>query len=767
MGAMPREVETSSHWGTYLVDIDDDGRVIGTRPHSDDPDAAPAIGNVTDAQHARARVARPTLRRRWLENGPGPDDHRGRLDDEYVEVDWGTALDLLADELDRVRTTFGNQAIFGGSYGWGSAGRFHHAQSQLHRFLNRIGGYTRSVNDYSRGTSMVMQPYVVGKQGDLTLRARPVSWTHVAEHTELLVTFGGLRRSNSWVVPGGHNRHVGSGYARRAGATTRIVSLSAQRDDAFADVGAEWISVMPGTDTAVMLSLIHVLITDGLADEGFLARYTVGGGQVRDYVLGHADGIPKTPEWAEVISRAPADRLRRLAHEMAAGRTLVNVVFALQRGEHGDQPVFAGLTLAAFLGQIGLPGGGYTHGFGSMGDFGVGFERVPMPAFPQGSNPVAGFIPCARISDMLLHPGEEFRYDGRTLRYPDIKLAYWAGGNPFHHHQDLRRLTRALGRLDTFVVDEMHWTPTAKHADIVLPVATTLERDDIAAGAGDARLRVSRRAVAPYAEAREEFAIFTELARRLTADFDEGLSAAGWLRKIYEDWRATDASPPAPPFDEFWEAGGVPLPQRPYDHPVFSDFRADPDLHPLQTPSGRIELYSATIASYGLPDVPGHAAWIEPTQWWRSPLAATYDLHLLCNQPSHRLHSQQDMGAASRSTKVAGREPIRLHPADAVARGLHEGDVARVRSAQGTLLAGVVVTDALSPGVAQMHTGAWYDPSAPDIADCVNGNVNVLTRDVGTSTLAQGCSGAHVLVCVERYHGPLPSIRAYDPPRLG
>jgi len=563
---MPHEVETSSHWGTYLVDIDDNGHVIGTRPHTDDPDSAPAIANVSGAQHARARVARPTLRRRWLENGPGPDDHRGSPDDEYVEVDWPTALDLLADELDRVRATFGNEAIFGGSYGWASAGRFHHAQSQLHRFLNRIGGYTRSVNDYSRGTSMVMQPYVVGKQGDLALRAR------------------------------------------RAGATTRIVSLSAQRDDALADVGAEWIGVMPGTDTAVMLSLIH------------------------------------------------------------------------------------------------------THGFGSMGDFGVGFERVPVPFFPQGTNPVAGFIPCARISDMLLHPGEEFPYDGSTLRYPDVKLASWAGGNPFHHHQDLRRLTRALGRLDTFVVDEMHWTPTAKHADIVLPVATTLERDDIAAGVGDARLRVSRRAVAPYAEAREEFAIFTELARRLKADFDEGLSAADWLRKIYEDWRATDVSPPAPPFDEFWEVGGVPLRQRPYDDPVFSDFRVDPDLHPLQTPSGRIELYSATIASYGLRDVPGHAAWIEPTQWWRSPQATTYDLHLLCNQPSHRLHSQQDMGAASRSTKVGGREPIRLHPADAAVRGLRDGDVARVRSAQGTLLAGVVVTGAMSPGVAQMHTGAWCDP---------------------------------------------------------
>jgi biotin/methionine sulfoxide reductase len=447
---------------------------------------------------------------------------------------------------------------------------------------------------------------------------------------------------------------------------------------------------------------------------------------------------------------------------MAAHRTLVNVVFALQRGIHGDQPVFAALTLAAFLGQIGLPGGGYTHGFGSMGDFGTGYERVPLPVFPQGSNPVPAFIPCARISDMLLHPGEEFRYDGAVLRYPDIRLAYWAGGNPFHHHQDLRRLTRALGRLDTFVVHEMHWTATARHADIVLPVASPLERDDIAAGAGDGRLRAARRAVPPTGEAREEFAIFTDLARRLDADFAEGLDAGGWLRKIYEDWRSSDGAPPAPPFEEFWAAGGADLPRRPYDDPVFTDFRADPGAHPLQTPSGRIELYSEVLASYGLDDVPGHAAWIAPPA--EDP---AHDLRLLCNQPSHRLHSQQDMGAASRSTKVAGREPIRLHPDDAAARGLHAGDVALVRSAQGSLLAGVVVTDALLRGVAQMHTGAWYDPSAPEAADCVNGNVNVLTRDVGTSSLAQGCSGAHVAVRVERYDGPLPPMRAYDPPRFG
>jgi biotin/methionine sulfoxide reductase len=756
-----RRQETSAHWGTYEVEVSADGREV-VAAHTDDPDAAPAIGNVASANRHPARVTRPTVRRGWLENGPGPDKRRGG--DSYVEVEWDTALDLLARELGRVRSTFGNQAIFGGSYGWGSAGRLHHAQSQLHRFLNTIGGYTRSVNDYSRGASLVLLPHLVGAPATFDLRYKPTSWADVIEHTDLLVSFGGVRRANLWMVPGGHTRHLGSGHARTAARSTQVVALSAQRDDVFEDLDAEWVGVMPATDTAVMLALIHVLVVDGLADDEFLATHTVGADEVRRYVLGASDGVPKTPEWASRISRTPAHVIRDLAHRMASGRTLVNVVYALQRGERGEQAVFAGLTLAAFLGQIGLPGGGFAHGFGSMGDYGVGVAGARLPTFPQGVNPVPDFIPCARISDLLLHPGEEIPYDGERLRLPSIRLAYWAGGNPFHHHQDLRRLRRALSRLDTFVVHETHWTPTAHHADVVLPVATTLERDDVAAGAGDSRLRASPRAVPPLGEAREELWIYTELARRLGADFADGLDSRQWLERIYEEWRT--GSPEAPPFQEFWHDGGVDLPQDPYLDTVFAAFRADPVNHPLATSSGRIELFSETLAGFGLPDVAGHAEWREPSQWWGSPLAEEFDLHLLCNQPSHRLHSQLDMGAASQSTKVAGREPLRLHPVDAAARGLADGDVALVRSAQGSLLAGVIVTDALLPGVAQMHTGAWFDPSAPEVADCVNGNVNVLTRDVGTSTLTQATSGAHVLVAVTRYDGPLPPVHAYEPPTM-
>ncbi|MER6937187.1 molybdopterin-dependent oxidoreductase, partial [Nocardioides sp. NPDC000441] len=317
-------VSSSAHWGTFEVDVGPDGELLAARPHPDDPDASPAIGNVVTGQRHRSRVLRPALRRGWLEDGPGPSDGRGSPEETYVEVGWDTALDLLAGELGRIVETHGNSAIFGGSYGWSSAGRLHHAQSQLHRFLNRIGGYTRSVSDYSRGASLVLLPHLIGRAAMTELRSRPVSWPQIADHTDLLVTFGGLRRSNTWVVPGGHDRHIGTGAATRAGATTRVVSLSAQRDDAFDGLDAEWIGVMPGTDTAVILALIHVLVVDGLADDAFLATHTVGADQVRAYVLGESDGVAKTPEWAAAISRTPAQRIRRLALEMAAGRTLVN-----------------------------------------------------------------------------------------------------------------------------------------------------------------------------------------------------------------------------------------------------------------------------------------------------------------------------------------------------------------------------------------------------------------------------------------------------------
>ena len=221
-----------------------------------------------------------------------------------------------------------------------------------------------------------------------------------------------------------------------------IVSFSPLRDDVDGD--CEWLPNVPGTDVAIMLALAHVLAAESLADRAFLDTYCTGYERFERYLLGIDDGVPKSPQWASAICGLPADELTALARRMAAGRTIVTVSWSLQRIRHGEQAPWMGLTLAAMLGQIGLPGGGFGHGYGSMNEPGLAPLRCRLPALPQGLNPVRTFIPVAAVSDMLLHPGEAFDYNGCELTYPDIRCVYWAGGNPFHHHQNIPRLRRAL-----------------------------------------------------------------------------------------------------------------------------------------------------------------------------------------------------------------------------------------------------------------------------------------------------------------------------------
>jgi biotin/methionine sulfoxide reductase len=420
-----------------------------------------------------------------------------------------------------------------------------------------------------------------------------------------------------------------------------------------------------------------------------------------------------------------------------------------------------------------LPGGGFGQGYGSLGYVGRPPLRIGPPTLPQGRNPVEAFIPVARLADMLLHPGEAFDFDGERRVYPQIRLVYWCGGNPFHHHQHLGRLRRALGRPDTIVVHDPFWTPMARHADVVLPATLTLERNDLGGSPNDTALIAMHRAIEPYAGARNDYDIFTDLAAALGVGerFTEGRDERAWLTRLYEDWRGrveTGGGPRPPAFDRFWATGLLEVPDVDADLVLLEEFRADPERAPLATPSGRIEIFSATIDKFGYEDCPGHPAWLPPTEWLGAPLAVRYPLHLIANNPTTRLHSQLDVGAFSQSAKVQGREPIRIHPEDAARREIQSGDVVRVFNDRGSCLAGAVVTDAVRPSVVQLATGAWYDPLDPADPDamCVHGNPNVLTFDRGTSRLAQGCSGQHALVQVEPWTGPVPPIRAYDPPPM-
>jgi biotin/methionine sulfoxide reductase len=759
-----RLVQQHSHWGAFTAVVEG-GRVTGVRPFALDPDPSPLIANIPAAVHSPLRVAQPMVREGWLRAGPGSSKGRGR--EKFVAVPWERALDLVAGELKRVRAAHGASAIMGGSQGWSSAGLFHEARVQLRRFLAASGGFVDQTSNYSFGTALTFLPHILGSPQAVS---GPVtSWPSIAKHTRLMVLFGGANPKNTQVAKGGVAHHgVTSAIDSLVRAGVHVVNVSPIRGDG-PGTAPEWLPIRPNTDTAMILGLAHTLVAEGLYDRDFVTRYCHGFERVRPYLMGEADGAPKDADWAQAITGVPANAIRALARRMAGERTMLTASWSLQRADHGEQPYWALVLLAALVGQIGLPGGGLGFGYGSSAVIAEPPLAFPGPAMATLKNPAGLAIPCARIADCLLDPGARYDYDGKSATYPDIRLVYWAGGNPFHHHQDLNRLRRAFQKPETIVVHEPWWTATARHADIVLPATTTLERNDFGQAGRDRYVIAMQQAIAPVGAARNDYDILSDLAERLgCADtFTEGRTERQWLEHLWQIFRERAQSNAVPDFATFWDKGYCEIPRREAEYVLFADFRADPARHPLHTPSGKIELYSERIAGFAYDDCPPHATWIEPAEWLGGGAAEAYPLHLVSSQPRWKLHSQMDEGPVSARGKVNGREAILLNPADARARGIADGDVVRVFNARGACFAGAVLSAEVRAGVARLSCGAWYDPAdGADGAPCAHGNANVLTRDAGTSRLGQGPSSATALVEVERAAGRAPPVRAFAPPNV-
>ncbi len=756
-----------AHWGAFSAVVDG-GRVVGVEPFARDPAPPPLIHSIPDLVHAPCRIDRPYARKGWLE---GRRAGHARGGDPFVPLAWDTAIRLVAEEAQRVRAEHGPASIFGGSYGWSSAGRFHHARTQLHRYLGAAGGYTGQVTNYSYAAGMTLMPHIVGDndciQGPVT------DWPAIIANAKLLVAFGGLPAKNGLVTSGGGGVHeYGPWHRRAAEAGLRLVNVSPVRADIPADIPCEWIPIRPGADVALMLGMAHTILSAGLEDRAFLAACTDGFAELRAYILGESDGQPKSAEWASDLADVPAATIRALAQDIARQPAMLTATWSLQRADFGEQAYWMTVALAAIAGQVGRPGCGFAFGYGSMNGMGTPRIELPGPSLSGGGNPAASWIPVARITDMLERPGGEYDYNGERRIYPDTRMVFWAGGNPLHHHQDLNRLLHAWARVETVVVNEPWWTALARHADIVLPATTTLERNDIGAASRDRFILAMHQAVPPQAQARNDFDIFGDLADAAGVKdrFTEQRDESAWLRFLYERVRlgARDQGLRMPDFETFWAQGHAELPLPEATYTQFTGFRADPAAHKLRTESGKLQLGSARLKGFGYADCPGHPVWREPREWQRSPLAEKFPLHLLSCQPATRLHGQGDPGRVSLASKVQGREPIRMHPGDAASRNLAAGQVVRVFNDRGACLGGLVLDDGLRPGVVAMATGAWLDPLEPGVPGslCVHGNVNVLTRDAGTSALGQGPVAQSCLVQVQAWTGPLPPVRVHSPPPI-
>ncbi|WP_103332055.1 molybdopterin guanine dinucleotide-containing S/N-oxide reductase [Pseudotabrizicola formosa] len=750
---MIRRVPHCSHWGAYTLLVED-GRIVGVEPFVHDPAPSPVIQSVTEWANPERRILRPMVREGWLAKG-AQSDRRGRGRERFVPVSWDEATDLVAGEIRRVARDHGNESIFAGSYGWTSCGRFHHAPTLLKRMLNFAGGYTGHVDTYSIAAGPVILRHTLGDERACGGQSNTLDT--IAAHSETLVIFGAMSPRTAQSEAGGIGAHHLVGYLRAIAARgIRVILVSPFREDLPDWVRAEWWPIRPNTDTALMLGLAGEIVLAGRHDADFLDRCTSGSDRFLAYLRGASDGAPKTADWAARITGLDAEAIRGLARRLVDTRSMITASWALQRAHHGEQPFWAAIGLAAVAGQIGLPGGGMGFGYGSLGGVGAPFVTGKSPAMSQGLRPINSFIPVARISDMLLNPGGSYTYEGQDRTYPDTRLVYWAGGNPFHHHQDLNRLSEAWTRPETIIVQDPMFTATARRADIVLPATTSLERNDLAGNKRSDFILAMGKAIEPLGEARSDFDIFLAIAGKLGVSdaFSEGRDEMGWVRHLYNESRDHAARQLAfdmPDFDTFWAQGYAACPVE-RNHTYLAEYRDDPAAHPLNTETGRIVLGSETLARLGYADCGSHPSWIAPAEWLGG--AAEGELHLISHQPNGRLHSQLETAPSSRADKRSGREQVRLNPVDAATRSIADGATVRLWNARGACLATACLTDAVARGVAVLPTGAWFTPSGNSGLD-LSGNPNVLTLDIGTSAFGQGCSAHTCLIRIEP-HGTAP-----------
>jgi anaerobic dimethyl sulfoxide reductase subunit A len=495
--------------------------------------------------------------------------------------------------------------------------------------------------------------------------------------------------------------------ARRRGV--RIICVDPRRTRTSWELADQHVFIRPATDTAALIAMAYVIVTEGLQDQAFLDRHALGfdeahlppgapaGASYRAYLLGERDGVPKTPEWAAAITGIPADTLRALAVEYATSKpAALQTGYAPGRTLSGEQFHRAAYALCAMTGNVGIPGGNAGTSNGATG-------RCGIQALPTGDNPVGARVSSPLLADLLER--------GAAGGYPaDIRMIYSAAGDLFNQLPNVSRIIKGVERLDFVVVQDHFITPTARYADIVLPATTFWERNDVHtpwAGAGHYAIFM-RQAIAPVGECRNDLDICAALAERLGIAGYNDRSEDEWLRELTR--HAIDD------YEAFREKGVARFPA-PEDAVAFAREIRDPERHPFSTPSGKIEIYSMSLAAdpdpYGLGRIPAIPTWIP------EPADPAHPLRLVTPKSRARTHSIHDNQAV---LARADRDDLWIHPTDAAARGIADGQRVRVFNRRGRTLIPARVTDRIAPGVVSIKEGAWFalDADGQDTRGCSN-----------------------------------------------
>jgi anaerobic dimethyl sulfoxide reductase subunit A len=627
-------------------------------------------------QNAPDRILTPLIR-----TGP-------RGSGSFREASWEEALRLTADKLAEIRNRYGASAVMRRASA-GVTGALHGTPALLSRFMNLFGGCTVLTGNYSYGAAQFILPYVLGDEWR-------VSGHDAAnmQHAEMIILWGAnvLETRQGPEVP---QRLM---EARKRGA--QIVSIEPRRSATAARAATWWIPCRPGTDAALMLAVLHVLLTEDLVDRPFIEAHSAGFDELERYVRGD-DGAPaRSPGWAGEICGAPAEEIVRFARAYAAAKpALLFPGYSIQRVFAGEEPYRLAVALQVATGNFGRRGGS------------TGSINAMLPAPRVGCLPVPDIepqpsVPVARWPDAIL--------DGRAGGYPsDIRALYNLGSNFLNQGCDIGKNRTAFEKLDFAVTHEVFLTPTARHCDVIFPATTAFEKEDIGIPWAGNWLLYKPQVLPPAGQGRSDYDVLWELADRLGLGpaFSEARSAGEWVQHFIEGSEIPDPA-------EFRRTGIYLAPDQ--ERVGLAEFTADPARHPLSTPSGLVEIASKKYArETGFPAIP---TWQDP------PEDDCYPLRLITPKSPHRTHSQ-----GSNIPELRERDPhaLSMHPADAAPRGIVDAAAAVLSSAQGRMLVPVRLSGDLMPGVVSLPEGIWVELDAEGVD--VGGAANTLTSTDGTA----------------------------------
>ena len=740
------------------------------------------------------RLKYPMKRKNW-EPGGGNKELRGK--DEWVRLDWDEALDMVAEELKRVKENYGNESIIGAS-----------------RLMNHYGGALVRWGSSSSGAWGLPQQHM----------ASNLSWGGSDRldwrNSKLIVMWGS---NPAW--SNGGNPQYNLLQAKKAGA--KFIFVDPFINPSVRSLDAEFIPCRPGTDTALLLALAHYMIENDLQDQDFLDRCTVGFDKdhmpegadpqenFKDYVLGTYDGVPKTPEWASEICGTPVDKIRFFAQEIGTTKPMIfQSSFAPARTYRGQQFCQAFLTVGWMTGNVGKPGAGvFTLNYARNMSYGGktlvmpggrGLESPENPLFPGvtfGAYDGYRFAEPTRTDfhgmaytetyDAILNG--EYTATVRGKVPCDIRMIWkvrpGSGDNFLNQSSDINKGIKAFRKLESIITNDIVLSTISKYADIVLPATTEWEKEGRINTGNPEAIFIANKVTEPLFEARTEEWMEIELGKRLgisedtlfpisdKQQFFNSLAGSQVIQDNGEDYEplvtitkddidewGVEGEPQQGriALNELLEKGSYQVPRSPDDQ--LGDIKGkayvdDPEGNPLDTESGKLHIHSQKLAdeieAYGFTTLSPIAKYEPPLEGYEdtfenfeSKEKGEFPFQLVTIHYPRRSHSVFDNVPQLRE---AFPQEFVMNKRDADERGLKDGETVLVRSRHGKVIRNLFTSETIMPGVVSLGEGAWVDLDEETGIDRA-GATNMLN---GAHNSGQGEEPWNTCnVTVEKYDGP-------------